>query len=1174
MSDSDSDNSTAEEPEYEVERVLYQSERNGKPIYLVKWVGYGDEQCTWEPAESFLTEATLTDWERQRDAHDYLDEEELAMVQARMNDFQASEARKEARAKRREALKRMSRQASNRSSSRTPKSESPDSLSTTKRPRRSSPPVIQPKAKRPRLSGSPTVKEEPSEAPGVLDAVPAERPRPPNPMLAKTGSAQVKSMQVRAKPPPITTTNPEKHYTPSAPLPLAQNDIVPHPLPAAEHGGANSQTNTGPQQSKTSAMPMLRPKQKTHSGPNTSAVTKQTGNVPSASIATNAEDAKAGKRFRSLRQKNQAVKLAGREPAPDISKLDLREPDAWSVSGSIEPASKIQDATPKHGPEGSPLFVPEDNETELLHVDNQQTLEEYSKRPNQSIHGDSPLLAMGSLPSIPTAPSAPEDPAANQDSSKSPRRNSLTERRPSSVRAKSRDSIPSAAAGVPAANEGPTKSPRRNSLTERRPSTIRAKSRDSMPSAAPITPYAERRPPVSRPRSNSANVLPAPRDDYAVLCSTAVDISAVQSRPVDGSLKLSSSKDSMTSRFDRMTARTTSLGQKINLDVFLRFQDHDVGIVTLVDLPGWLAGKLRGTAKDIGRHIPTIEFKHKWVMNAQQYSRFSLDHGTFSVQAQGDKRRAIEDLCKYLEENDLAAVWEYPQTRNSLVLILHSSRAPGWGDSGEEAVNESENALKFVVRNKLPGIYLENDRDDLPSASEQDTGLPITATQSTRPPLRTSITWHAGAWRQNPVELPALTTTSPMLANLGTDSVRSHVQSPVELSASKTTTPTTTLAKTGTGLVGSHVQSSVESPISAPRAATTTADEGASSAQDGASIGKTSPSGRPTDDPTAKPPAIERLAFPVSFDELFAEARAVKEWLHTHLNPRQVFIDSETDDWDEFREALTTKAAAILFHEEHKAYCDLPHFYKVLRSGYIFCYELPFSSPPPSRQLKDPRLDQRSPWPRLFPRGMVLCITEDTVIRHPQETSWVLEWFLLRIRLDPRMPSWRLALFPDITSWLLRRLKESRDGTPDEYVKIVKAINQLNLLSLEASWNMNKSRAILNPDEFAHARPWDQSSDLIQSPSALPVFGDWNSADFDDKAVKARDKTLVEWFVGWTAANAHLYRRFFVLDSTHSNETEPHSWHVCFREATSFVEDEKKKNEEEVKRGEKGENRA
>ncbi|KIW99429.1 uncharacterized protein Z518_11168 [Rhinocladiella mackenziei CBS 650.93] len=76
-----------EDAEYEVERILAQDIADGQIVYLVKWLGYPDDQCTWEPSESFSNPQTLADWQCQLALGDALDEEQVAALQDRMNAY-------------------------------------------------------------------------------------------------------------------------------------------------------------------------------------------------------------------------------------------------------------------------------------------------------------------------------------------------------------------------------------------------------------------------------------------------------------------------------------------------------------------------------------------------------------------------------------------------------------------------------------------------------------------------------------------------------------------------------------------------------------------------------------------------------------------------------------------------------------------------------------------------------------------------------------------------------------------------------------------------------------------------------------------------------------------------------------------------------------------------------
>lgn len=42
-------------PEYEVEQILDKRITNGKALYKIKWKGYPEDECTWEPEKNLTT---------------------------------------------------------------------------------------------------------------------------------------------------------------------------------------------------------------------------------------------------------------------------------------------------------------------------------------------------------------------------------------------------------------------------------------------------------------------------------------------------------------------------------------------------------------------------------------------------------------------------------------------------------------------------------------------------------------------------------------------------------------------------------------------------------------------------------------------------------------------------------------------------------------------------------------------------------------------------------------------------------------------------------------------------------------------------------------------------------------------------------------------------------------
>ncbi|EXJ65794.1 uncharacterized protein A1O5_11035 [Cladophialophora psammophila CBS 110553] len=1087
---------------YSLERILYQREINGKPMFLTKWEGYGDAECTWEPAEHF-SDDILAEWERQRDSGDFLPPEQVAEVEERMEAFQQQEEQKQ--------LQETRGRASSQKPSWQAKSESPAPRSPVNRLQVSPPTPNRPGSKRPHRSRSATVKEEAPEHSEVAVQGRAKQARLQKPKMANAGSAQVTPKQVNAKPPPAAKGTTEATTAPFLSA-LTQGNANLSPASTGKQGGEIVNAIQASKKNKTNVTPTPRSKQTKRDAVNTPPVGIQPEGAHTGPIAKAPGKNKAGQRFRNLKEQNMYSKLASRERPPDISKLDLRSPGEWAMSGSIQPAPKVQDLAQRDKTRHSPLLVPEDNEMEQAQVENLPTQKENLQSSKQNLLSELPAPALGAPAGSPNASKAPEKAAVNGGASETSRENIST-----------RKSVP----------------------------IIRAKSRDSIPSNA----FAERRPPSLQPRSNSVIIPLAPEHDDVVVPSRPVNISTFQPRSADVSFNHGPSKETMAPGPGGLASRATYQGKTGNLDVIIRAGNHEIGTVTLVGLPLWLIGKLRGV-KEPGALLLTIHFKDKWAMNAQEFSDFSRklhpkNVGNFSIQAHDNTLGATEDLRRYLEEYDLGAIWEYPQPRDSLILILYSSRASGWRNIREGTVSTLEPRLQFAVRNKLPGVFLENDpgrADYIPlGTGEQNTDLPGRQPESSQPELRLVMG----------------------------DGARAYVQSPVKLSAS-TPTPTTITAKESADSARSDVKSPDEPSASTPTSTTITAKERSGSAETAVPISQLAPSQDLMDYTTAISSTVGMLSFSAKFDDLFcgwdktqrkprvmicfgksnqAEAEAVKQWLYKYLSPRKVFMDTEEDDWEEFQDNLPNRTGVVLFHEQQRTYCDLRDFCKTLRLASVFCHEISSSF----HQMKDSNLDPRSPMTRLFPRGTVLCITESTLVRHPEEAIWAIHWFEKKSLNKQRF--WKLFLLPDISSWILRRAKDSHGVTQQKYIDMSLALNRLQSRSLEAS-RCNGGRND-DPDEFVRTRPWNQSSEYILSPSGLVGFGDWDRADLGEEAVRARDKSFLGYFIAWAARNATLYRRFIVQDKTHNNETEKHSWHIFFREPRQFVEEEKRQQDRE-----------
>ncbi|EXJ61071.1 hypothetical protein A1O7_05224 [Cladophialophora yegresii CBS 114405] len=1051
---------SGEELVYEVERILAQSTFQGRTVYLVKWLNFGDEQCTWEPAESFLTPATLADWEQQLAKHDTLDEDEVARVQARMDAFQ--EAQEQERLARERRLAEQSKK----------------------------------KRIRQEIMGR---SHDPSSAP--------KRPRPNEPVSPKKGIALLKP-HGHANPASVTS----KNRTSSADKPTSRSAEAASSLSSSLPKAAAETFNMAQTQKQSAAGvgtdPANVPRELDKVGvtarprkPSTSEVT------PTASHMKD----KTGQRFRNLSHQNNFQKKARREPAPDMSNLDLRSPDEWV---NQRPSAR-QDPLRRDTGRDSPLFVPEETQTTQPSVqDDHHTL----NTPG-SPKGD---FSTDRLPQNVTTKShntvAEDRPSTSVDDDRN--MDAPTTQHPQSQASHDTTSLPNMSDSAPIEkHDGAVRPLLARTVSHSAPApaapqlppldiprAVRTVSANSIPSAASEKTNIDRRSfPNSEPHKPSKFDVPA-----------RVENALHQSGPDKYSSRRSSA-NSPVAGDEILTAANGRTYRKGEVIVNLKFGDHLVGVVRFVALPRWTSAKII-RLKDPHERSLQLHFQQRLVMDVATFSAFSQNidsrrQGVGAIEPYEDTQAAAESLTGYLEENNLGAIWEYPG--ETLLLVLYSPQALGWQHLEQVPAPNSGSRLHLAVLNKFPGVSPENTATGNSQSVLHD--------RNTGPASRPK----ADLWRPH---------------QPSSEQASTHVQSPTALPIPVTESSTTRRDRA----------TPVQTPNSPP--------------------GQNSMPFSDAMDWTPSTPASEsRISFPANFDAMIfgpdrtqkrprvfiafanshpAEAKALEQWLSQHMSSRQIYTDNEKNDWNDFQGEIRDQPGAIIFHERYPCYCDMPYLFRFLRLASLSCFRLSFGD------SGEDRSDRRSGLTRLFPRGTVLCVTEDSMKNHSEGALLAMKWF--EDASVGKVQFWKLVLLPDFLSWILRQIDAVEHEVQQRYFSMLEISYRLRSRSSEESSNMRRHHHE-DPEKFIKDLPASEDEELVVSPEGLPEYDvPWGKADMSADAIKARDKAFVKYFIGWSAMNATKHRLFTVADANHTNKTEGQSWHIWFREPVSFKPTERK----------------
>jgi hypothetical protein len=205
----------------------------------------------------------------------------------------------------------------------------------------------------------------------------------------------------------------------------------------------------------------------------------------------------------------------------------------------------------------------------------------------------------------------------------------------------------------------------------------------------------------------------------------------------------------------------------------------------------------------------------------------------------------------------------------------------------------------------------------------------------------------------------------------------------------------------------------------------------------------------PMDWSPSTPASESQIEFPANFDAMMfgldrtqkrprvfitfaeshpAEAKALVEWLSQLMSPRQIYTDEVKSDWSDFQGEIGDQPGVVIFNERYPCYCDMPYLYKYLRPASLSCFNLTF------RESGRHSPGRRYALTRLFPRGTVLCITEDSMKNHSDGALLAMKWF--DAASVGKFQSWKLILLPDFLSWILRQIDEVEQEVQQRYFSL------------------------------------------------------------------------------------------------------------------------------------------
>jgi hypothetical protein len=244
-----------------------------------------------------------------------------------------------------------------------------------------------------------------------------------------------------------------------------------------------------------------------------------------------------------------------------------------------------------------------------------------------------------------------------------------------------------------------------------------------------------------------------------------------------------------------------------------------------------------------------------------------------------------------------------------------------------------------------------------------------------------------------------------------------------------------------------------------------------------------------------------------------AQADAARKWAGKHTIGRLVYTDLDgTSDWNDFRENPNNKL--VLFHEDNPNFCTLKDFSHLLGRDNVTCYNVSWTTEANVAKYT---------FSRLFPRGTVLLLPEWTIVKHPKESVFALEWFMQH----SKSKYWKVMVRPNVRDWLQQTALDCEDS---EKAKELYEVLRL-LFKLSAGPDVTIARFADHADSLGIGLSRDlELNNFIVPLRTLPGYDDSPEADSSVEAISERDEKLMNHFIYWSVMNSKSSRKFIAVD--------------------------------------------